>query len=65
MSHDHHDEELGLRTTNTMSSEKFETLDDDFTSLLDSLRERIERKIPYYNGGEEESKNHVFCNLIH
>ncbi|XP_022303681.2 vesicle transport through interaction with t-SNAREs homolog 1B-like [Crassostrea virginica] len=38
-----------------MSSEKFETLDDDFTSLLDSLRERIERKIPYYNGEERKT----------
>ncbi|XP_048737945.2 vesicle transport through interaction with t-SNAREs homolog 1B-like isoform X2 [Ostrea edulis] len=38
-----------------MSSEKFESLDDDFTSILDSLRERIERKIPNYSGEERKT----------
>lgn len=38
-----------------MSSEKFESLDDDFTSILDSLRERIERKIPNYTGEERKT----------
>lgn len=38
-----------------MSSEKFESLDDDFTSILDSLKERIERKIPNYTGEERKT----------
>ncbi|XP_062596957.1 vesicle transport through interaction with t-SNAREs homolog 1B-like isoform X1 [Saccostrea cucullata] len=38
-----------------MSSEKFESLDDDFTTILDSLRERIERKIPNYTGEEKKT----------
>lgn len=36
-----------------MFLEKFEFLDDDFMLILDSLRERIERKILNYIGGKE------------
>ena len=35
----------------TMSSEKFESLEDDLTTLIDGLNERISIKIPSYRGG--------------
>ncbi|OWF38610.1 vesicle transport through interaction with t-SNAREs homolog 1B-like [Mizuhopecten yessoensis] len=38
-----------------MSSEKFESLEDDLTSIIDGLRERIEKKIPVYRGEEKKT----------
>jgi len=54
-----------------MSSEKFESLEDDLTTILDSLKDRIERKIPTYSGGNDRTltlhniakKTKSFCNL--
>ncbi|XP_064602481.1 vesicle transport through interaction with t-SNAREs homolog 1B-like [Liolophura sinensis] len=40
-----------------MSSERFETLADDLTSLLDELRNKVDLRIPNYSG--EERKNAI------
>ena len=34
-----------------MSSEKFESLEDDLASVLDSLKDRVEKKIAHFEGG--------------
>ncbi|XP_052106889.1 vesicle transport through interaction with t-SNAREs homolog 1B-like [Mytilus californianus] len=38
-----------------MSSEKFESLEDDLSSVLDSLRDRVEGKIPNFEGEEKKT----------
>ncbi|KAJ8308989.1 hypothetical protein KUTeg_013863 [Tegillarca granosa] len=38
-----------------MSSEKFESLEDDLTSLVDRLKNTVDRKIPQYAGEERKS----------
>jgi hypothetical protein len=34
-----------------MSSEKFESLEDDLDSVLDNLKDRVESKIVHFEGG--------------
>ncbi|XP_071080153.1 vesicle transport through interaction with t-SNAREs homolog 1B-like [Haliotis cracherodii] len=38
-----------------MSSEKFESLEDDLTAIIDDIKFKLERKIPHYVGEEKKS----------